>query len=186
VSEPKDSLSAYQDIDHVERVRAQWARERPDLDTAPLAVVARLGRARGLFEYAIDQHLSEHGLSRQAWDVLASLRRVGAPYRLSPTELYQGLMRTSGTLTRRLAHLEQAGLISRVPAESDGRSTLVELTDRGRRLVDELAAGHLDNERRLLAALDADEQRTLAGLLAKLLVRLERDVPYPPPRRKEP
>lgn len=165
-------------------VRAQWARERPDLDTRPLGVVARLGRARGYFEYAIDQHLAEFGLSRQAWDVLASLRRAGAPYRLSPTELYRGLMRTSGTLTRRLANLERDGLVTRVPDPVDGRSTLVELTERGRDLVDDLAAAHLDNERRLLSALSQAEQDTLAALLAKLLHTLERDVTYPPARNR--
>ena len=165
-------------------MRAQWARVRPDLDTTPIAVVARLGRARSFLEYGIDRHLADHGLSRQAWDVLASLRRAGEPYRLSPTELYQGLMRTSGTLTRRLAHLEEAGLITRIPAESDGRSLLVELTTRGRELVDELAPAHLDNERALLAGLDAEEQHTLAQLLAKLLVSLEHDLPYPPPRKR--
>jgi DNA-binding MarR family transcriptional regulator len=170
--------------DHVERVRALWARERPDLDTSPIAVIARLGRARGYLEYGIDRHLDQFGLSRPAWDVLASLRRAGAPFRLSPTELYRGLMRTSGALTRRLEHLDREGLIARVPDPTDGRSLLVELTPRGRELVDRVAASHLDNERRLLAALSAGEQEILAGLLSKLLVALERDLPYPPPRSR--
>jgi DNA-binding MarR family transcriptional regulator len=108
------------------------------------------------------------------WEVvLASLRRVGPPYRASPTELYTRLMRTSGAMTNRLRRLEEAGLVARVPDPADARGLLVELTPAGHRLVDELAPLHMANERELLAALSAREQRELASLLAKLLVSLE-------------
>src|SRR4051794_20482952 len=96
VSQSTDNMSESQGIpgDHVAAVLAQWARERPDLDTAPLAVVARLGRASAFVEHGVEALLGQHGLTRQAWDVLASLRRAGPPYRRSPTALYTGLMRT--------------------------------------------------------------------------------------------
>src|SRR5215469_1618512 len=94
------------DLDHVDRVRAQWAAARPDLDTAPVAVIARLGRAAAYVDAGINAGLARFGLTREAWDVLASLRRAGPPYRLSPTQLYLALMRSSGAMTHRLAGLE--------------------------------------------------------------------------------
>lgn len=169
--------------DHVDRVIAQWARERPDLDLAPVEVIARLGRAARYVDHGLESEFATRGLSRASWDVLASLRRVGPPYRLSPTELYRALMRTSGAITHRLFRLERAGLIRRMPEPRDGRSMLVELTTEGRRLVDEVAPLHLENERRLLASLTEREATELARLLKKLLLAFEAEHPIPPPIR---
>jgi DNA-binding MarR family transcriptional regulator len=166
--------------DHVARVLAQWAAERPDLDLAPVGIVARLGRLGRYVDQEHERLFTGHGLRREAWDVLASLRRCGPPYRLSPTELYLGLMRTSGAMTNRLRRLEAAGLVRRVIDPSDGRALLVELTDEGRALVDALAPLHLANERAMIAALSAREQEQLAGLLAKLLAAFEAEDDRPP------
>jgi DNA-binding MarR family transcriptional regulator len=170
----RDDSTSADASDHVDRVVAQWRAHRPDLDLGPFAIVGRLGRAAALNDRAIEQFFAEHGLSRALWDVLASLRREGPPYRLSPTQLYRGLMRTSGTMTNRLTQLQRAGLIRRVPDPADGRGLLVELTRKGVRLVDRLAGEHMENERRLLAGLTADEQDELAGLLRQMLGHLER------------
>jgi DNA-binding MarR family transcriptional regulator len=83
-------------------------------------------------------------------------------------------MRTSGTMTHRLTQVQHAGLIRRVPDPGDGRGLLVQLTPKGRRVVDRLAPGHLDNERRVLTGLTPTEQDQLAALLRKLLNDLER------------
>ena len=163
---------------------AEWAQVRGDQDLTPVSVIARLGRTTAYVDAAINARLAEFELSRGSWDVLASLRRIGAPYRLSPTQLYQALMRTSGAMTHRLYRLEQAGLITRVPDPDDGRGMLVELTPEGVRVVDEVAPAHLSNERSLLAALSAEEQTQLAGLLRKLLVDFEREQPTPPSGRR--
>lgn len=167
--------------DHVDQVRAQWAAVRPDLDTSPIAVIARLGRATAYTDTGINAGLAEFGLTREAWDVLASLRRTGPPHRLSPTQLYQALMRSSGAMTHRLTSIERAGLIKRVADPDDGRSVLVELTRKGVRLVDRVAPLHLANEQRLLAALTEDERQKLAELLRKLLHSYEAEQLVPPP-----
>ena len=164
---------ATDETDHVDRVRQKWLKERPDLDTSPMAIVARVGRAASCFDRAVNARLAEHGLNRAAWDVLASLRREGPPFELSPTELYRGLMRTSGAMTNRLRRLEAAGLIERRPDPADGRGVVVRLTDRGLRLVDEVAPLHLDNERGLLSALSPAELGELEAILRKLLRALE-------------
>lgn len=180
ISELEDRRSAGEG-DHVDRVLGQWARVRPDLDTTPVAVVARLGRAAAYVSAGIDACLEEFGLSRAGWDVLASLRRTGPPHRLSPTELYVALMRSSGAMTHRLHHLERDGLITRIPDPDDARGMLVELTRRGKVLVDRIAPLHVDNERALLAPLSNEEQQNLAQLLRKLLLAYEHQQPTPPP-----
>jgi DNA-binding MarR family transcriptional regulator len=166
--------------DHVDRVRAQWARERPDLDTQPLAVIARLGRAARYLDQGLAELFERHGLSRADWDVLASLRRQGPPYSLSPSALYRGLMRTSGAMSQRLARIERQGLIERALDPADRRAIVVSLTANGHRLVDQIAAEHLANERQLLAPLSRKEQDTLADLLKKLLLAYEAEQPLPP------
>jgi DNA-binding MarR family transcriptional regulator len=184
MSEDKGNISELEgtvpDGDHVDRVRAQWAKVWPDLDTSPVAVIARLGRAVAYIDAGINAGLADFDLTRNRWDVLASLRRTGPPNRLSPTELCLALMRTSGAMTHRLADLERTGLVKRVLDPEDGRGLLVELTREGLSLVDRLAPVHLANERDLLAPLTEEEQTTLAALLRKLLRSFEQEQPTPP------
>jgi DNA-binding MarR family transcriptional regulator len=161
------------DDDHIDRVRAEWGAERPELDTGPIEVVARVGRLAQLIDGELNRVFAEYGIRRDGFDVLAALRRSGPPYRLAPTELYPRLMRTSGAVANRLRRLEAAGLVQRVADPADGRRSLVELTRKGRELVDAAAPVHLANERRLLDALSPAEHDDLAALLKKLLLTLE-------------
>lgn len=165
------------EYDHVDRVRQLWEKEAPELDTSPIAVIARLGRAHAYVDRALHAVFAQYGLTRQSFDVLASLRRIGTPYQLTPTELYRALMRTSGAITHTLHQLEYAGLIERVPNENDGRSLLVVLTPAGVALVDRVGREHLANERGMLAPLTPEEQATLAALLRRLLIAFEGEQP---------
>ena len=173
--------------DHVDGVLAEWRKEQPRLDTSPVAVVARIGRAGALLDRGLNENFARFGLNRTMWDVLASLRRVGAPYRRSPTELYRALMRTSGGMTHLVDRLEGDGLVERVADPDDRRGLLVGLTRRGRALVGRVGPSHLETERRLLAALTEQEQAELARLLRKLLIGLEDrfESPDPPPPAPE-
>jgi DNA-binding MarR family transcriptional regulator len=174
--------------DHVDRVRAEWRRVRPDLDTSPIAVVARVGRLAAYFDQAINAIMGRYGLTRSSWDILASLRRQPPPHQLSPTELYRALMRSSGWMTNRLHELERAGLIKRVSDPADRRGVLVRLTRRGVALVDEVGPLHMRNERSLLDPLSRTERKQLEDLLRSLLIPLEQAQPgtarRPPRTRK--
>jgi DNA-binding MarR family transcriptional regulator len=173
--------------DHVDRVLAEWREEEPRLDTSPVAVVARIGRASALLDRGLNENFSRFGLNRTSWDALAALRRVGPPYRRSPTELYRSLMRTSGGMTHLVDRLVQAGLVERVADPDDRRGLLVALTRRGRTLVARIGPSHLETERRMLAALTKREQAELARLLRKLLIGLEQQFPdFAPPPPVEP
>ena len=154
--------------DHVDHVLAQWAAERPDLDVSPMAVLGRLSRVSRRVDAELQRTFAVHGLDAAAFDVLATLRRSGAPFTLSPKALTAGTMVTSAAVAQRLNKLEARGLVVRSRNEDDGRGTLVTLTESGRELLDSALPDHVATEHRLLEPLSAVERRTLAELLAKL------------------
>jgi DNA-binding MarR family transcriptional regulator len=158
--------------DGVDRIIEQWRTERPDLDPSPIGIIGRVSRLARELEARLEPVYKAHGLEPGWHDVLATLRRTGPHYRLRPTDLTDATMLTSSGTTKRLDKLEQAGLIQREPDPDDRRGTLITLTEAGRALIDSVTAAHLANERRLLAALDATEQRELADLLRKLQLGL--------------
>jgi DNA-binding MarR family transcriptional regulator len=112
------------------------------------------------------------GLQAGEFDVLATLRRSGEPYTLSPTQLYEAMMISSGGMTDRLDRLERADLVVRRPDPKDRRGKLIVLTEPGKRLVDETLSRHVANEERLLLSLTQAEQEALDALLKKLVAAL--------------
>ncbi len=156
------------DGDGVDEIIDQWRRERPDLDPSPIGVIGRISRLARQLEQRLEPVYRAHGLEPGWHDVLATLRRIGPPHRMRPSDFAGTLMLTSSGTTKRLDRLEQAGLIERTPDPDDRRGTLISLTAAGRDLIDSVTAAHFANEARLLAALSADEQAQLAGLLRKL------------------
>jgi len=155
--------------DEVDQLVAAWRRERPDLDVAPLEVLSRVTRLARHLDRARGQAFAQHDLESWEFDVLAALRRSGAPYELSPGRLLQQTLVTSGTMTNRIDRLESSGLVRRRPDAVDRRSVLVQLTDSGRSRVDAALADLLEHERAILAGLDADEQAQLASLLRRVV-----------------
>jgi DNA-binding MarR family transcriptional regulator len=159
--------------DQVDRIIAGWAREWPDLDTSPAAIVGRVGRLTRFFDAGLTRTFKRFGLTRADFDVLAALRRSGPPYRLPQKVLMNELMRRSGTTSFRVDRLERAGLVRRSPDPRDKRGAFVTLTDKGRRRFDAVAPVHLANENRMLEALSARERDMLISLLRRLLLSFE-------------
>lgn len=153
------------ELDHVGRIMQQWRRERPDLDPAPMGVIGRLHRLSEALHAELRPIFAAAGLSDGEFDVLASLRRAGAPYQLTPGELAASTMVTSGAVTKRVDRLEEKGYVTRTVCVDDARSRRIRLTDAGHALIDDLVPRHLDNERRLLAGLTDLERSRLAHLL---------------------
>ncbi|HEX9122125.1 MAG TPA: MarR family transcriptional regulator [Actinomycetota bacterium] len=159
--------------DLVDRILEQWRRERPDLDTSPMAIIARISRLSRFLERQVEAVLQEHGLNESQFGVLAALRRAGPPYCLPPTALYNSLLISSGAMTNRLERLTTAGFVKRIPDPADRRSILVMLTPKGLRAVEDAVRAHTQNEQRLLEPLTRAERETLSRLLRKLLLEFE-------------
>ena len=159
--------------DHVDGILAQWRRERPDLNTAPMGLFGRLHRAAHLSDTALARQLVGQDLQPGWFDLLATLRRAGRPYELNPTQLMRATMLSSGGTTKRLDRLTEAGLVERRPDPSDRRGVLVRLTPKGKTVIDKAVEAHVTNEERLLRSLGPADRRALDDLLRRLLADLE-------------
>jgi DNA-binding MarR family transcriptional regulator len=157
-------------MDEIDRIVEQWNREQPDLDVSPTHTLQRITRLSLLQGVSFAKVFAPYGISFGEYLVLAALRRAGPPYRMNPTRLFNSVILSSGAMTNRLDRLEGMGLVERQPDPTDRRGRLVALTDRGRALADAALIDHLENEERLLGALDDGEREQLAGLLRKLLL----------------
>jgi DNA-binding MarR family transcriptional regulator len=171
-----DCESAWDSVDYL---LADWARERPDLDFTPVAVINRLGRVRTLLQSRMAEVFAGHDLTPADFLVVVNLRRSGAPYQMPQARLMDALGLTSGTVSLRLDRLAKRGVVVREPDPNDRRGSMIRLSEDGMRLFDVLAPEHLANEDQLLSALTEQERTTLASLLRHLLVSLEPARPSP-------
>ena len=162
MAEPQD-----RDLDHVGRIMAQWRRERPDLDPSPQGVIGRLHRLAARLTEELVAVYAEHGLGEGEFDVLATLRRAGAPYERTPGELARWTMVSSGAVTKRVDRCVEQGWVTRRVSESDQRGRVIALTDAGRELIDRAFEAHMANERRLVGLLGDLDRTRLAHVLEK-------------------
>lgn len=169
----QDALQQDNGEDAVDRIVAQWRRERPDLDPRAKHVTGRVIRLGSLFRAAYADAFAPLGLNDGDYGVLATLRRAGAPHRLTPGDLARQQMMTSGGMTAAVDRLERKGLVTRRANPDDRRGSLVELTGEGLRVVDRAMELQAESEARLVHVLSASERRTLEELLRKLLLDVD-------------
>jgi DNA-binding MarR family transcriptional regulator len=162
-----------QAADDVDRIVQAWKRERPDLDVSPLEVLSRVSRIGKRVEGFRKQAFKSSGLESWEFDVLAALRRAGAPFRLSPKNLLADTLVSSGAMTHRLGKLEAKGLVTRASHPDDGRGVVVKLTPRGLAAIDTAFSTLIDAEHELLRALPEAERRSVAEALRQLSLDVE-------------
>ena len=116
----------------------------------------------------------QFGLNSASFDVLATLRRSGEPFALSPGELMKTMMITSGTMTNRVDQMEKVQLVERIKNPKDGRSFLIQLTPKGMVLINKVVTSHVETQKSLVSALSEDERQQLNNLLRRFLESFEK------------
>jgi len=167
-----ETTDALHPLDVIDHLLAAWREARPDLDPAPLAVVGRVIVLAQHLEESVESALARHNLSLGQFDILATLRRQGSRGGLTPSQLLESVMLSSGGMTARLDKLETAGLIIRTPDAEDRRMVVIELTPKGKRIIDAATATRFAEARASLPTLEPKEMEALAGLLQQWLLAI--------------
>jgi DNA-binding MarR family transcriptional regulator len=160
-------------VDNVDKIIEQWTLARPDLDVSSMSLVGRFKRITQHLSLEMAKTFTEHGLNPASFDVLATLRRSGPPYALSPNDLLATMMVTSGTMTNRVDQLSKAGLVERMQNPNDARSVIISLTEKGFVIIDSAVTAHVATQDRLTSVFTVDEQDTINLLLKKFLRSFE-------------
>jgi len=161
-------------MDRAQFAADQWQKEWPEINSLPMLTLGRLAEVSArIMQQKLEPFFAEHGLHPGEFDVLATLRRSGEPYALTPTQLYEATMVSSGGMTNRIDRLEKAGFVERRKNPDDRRGVIVALTKEGFDKITKLIPLHVENEQRILAAMSSDELQQLNKLTEKLLASLE-------------
>lgn len=160
-------------MDHIDKIVAQWNAERPDLDVEPMELIGRFVRIANHLREGMNRTYVKFGLNSASFDVLATLRRSGAPYALSPGDLLKTTMVTSGTMTNRIDQLVKSGLVARIKNKNDARSFVISLTPKGFDLIDAVVSEHVETQHELVASLPPKARTALNKILIQVMGALD-------------
>ena len=163
----------YMSTDKIDRVIKESREMWPGYCAESEELVLRLFGACHFVEQEMTLGLTRFDLAVGEFGVLIELRLSGPPYRLTPTQLYNRLLVTSGGMTGRIDKLENRDYVRRVRDPDDRRSVLVELTEQGMEAINTAACAQHKVEEHLAECLTVDERGQLTRLLRKLQVDLE-------------
>ncbi len=158
--------------DVVDRLIGKWREARPDLDPSPLEVVGRVIVLAQHLERSVEGALEKHKLTLGQFDILATLRRHGKKGGLSPTQLLESVVLSSGGMTARLDALAFAGYIARKPNPDDRRMVVIEMTSKGRRVIENATKTRFKEAKDSLPPLNPAEMTTLTSLLRRWLAQV--------------
>ncbi|MET4571078.1 MarR family winged helix-turn-helix transcriptional regulator [Rhodanobacter soli] len=113
-----------------------------------------------------DDYQSRHDISMTEWRVMAVLARYAG---LSAREVAERTAMDKVAVSRALARLVEAGRVDRAVHDNDKRRSVLNLSDAGWAIHDEVAPMARAREREVLAKLDAEERVWLTRILDKLL-----------------
>lgn len=119
----------------------------------------------------LGHELEEAGkIPLSTYDVLAQLAESGGRLRLR--DLVDRVVLSQPGLSRKVARLEEEGLVERLPDPTDGRGVVVKLTRTGRGALRSAAVVHIAGvERAFTDRISDDEAQVLARVFARLQTR---------------
>lgn len=121
----------------IHEITRQWHAERPDLDLQNFLLQIYLQRIGRIIESRFGKMcVRRFGIRAQDMRLLFALRRGGTPFARRPTDLFKATLVTSGAMTKQVDRLVRRKLVRRLPDPDYRGGFLVQLTEKGREIID--------------------------------------------------
>lgn len=142
---------------------------RQDFHTPGHEALLNVYYTANLLKKRAGDYFRHHKVTDVQYNVLVLIKYQGAETNgLTQVELSRMLLVNRGNVTTLIDRMEKAGLVARTPVAEDRRCNLIQLTDKGRRMVDRVEAGYVAEVKRLTECLSEEEQQLLSGLLERV------------------
>ncbi len=132
--------------------------------TAPKLWIV-LARCHRALATSVEHSIAQLGLCLSDFMVLEALLHKGP---LTISEIQAKVLLASGSMTAAVDRVESMGLVVRKTTAKDRRARLLELTPKGRRLIERAFADHAQHLEKDMSILDDEEKRRLHAGLKKL------------------
>lgn len=173
LTEPRPFLEDDHGCLYDPRVRAALARYRRGDQLAPFEALGALRLAAKRIHMAMDRWADRNGLSEGRLYVL--MRLFHQPeHRMALGELAETLDVTPRTITGLIDHLEEDGLVERIPDPSDRRSIQAKLTDGGRQRIEGIWRHGFEQQTAVSEGLSTAELVQLRHICLRLIQNLNR------------
>lgn len=159
--------------DLIDLLLSEWKQERPELNTSAMQIVGRVLILSKILERRASMAVAGFNIHYTDLDVLATIRRSGKPYELTPSQLMKSVLISSGAMTALLNRLTKLELVYRSSNSKDGRIKLVGLTEKGSKIIDKAIELRMIEASESINTLDESEIKELSSLLKKLLISLD-------------
>jgi len=158
--------------DLIDSLQSDWKQERPELNTDGMQIVGRILILSKILERRAGLAIADFHICYTDLDVLATIRRSGKPYELTPSQLMKSVLISSGAMTALLNRLSKLELVYRASDSRDGRIKLVGLTKKGLKIIDRAIEQRMHEANESITVLNKPEREELSLLLKKLFVSL--------------
>lgn len=130
-----------------------------------LATWVKLARAFSSFNKRSIESIRTFGLTQPQFAVIEIIGHLGP---LKVGEICNKMLVSGGNMTLVLDNIEKLGFIERAHSLEDRRAILIQLTQKGKDLFDNVFRNHAEHVTKLMSVLTTEEQKTLSELLKKL------------------
>ncbi|WP_159099168.1 MarR family winged helix-turn-helix transcriptional regulator [Aquimarina spinulae] len=159
--------------DLIDLLQSEWKNERPELNTSGMQIVGRILMLGKILERRAGVAVVGFNIHYTDLDVMATIRRSGNPYELTPSQLMKSVLISSGAMTALINRLTKLELVYRSSNSKDGRMKLVGLTEKGLKIIDEAIEWRMIEASESIKTLSESEKKELSELLKKLLISLD-------------
>lgn len=140
-------------------------KEYTEKEKMNLNLIIALRRSVQPEDKSLSALISDYGITISQFGVLDALYHLGD---LNINQILDKTLSTSGNMTVVIKNLVKLGLVTKKRDPEDGRAFLIQITEKGHQIMEELFPKHLNDLDEIFSTLNDDDKECLLRLLKKL------------------